>query len=129
MQGKGAPVVFVCDDSPVQREAYRKLLEADYSLRFFTNGESLLEHLRDEQPALLLIDINMPGLSGLDTLIEMKARGIDIPLTMVISTEQSKDLIIRSMLVGAKEYLIKPYRRDDLLERVHALTRLGLNDA
>ena len=100
-------LLFVVDDDIPHREMMASWLEEQgYKVKVFENGELCLNCL-DENPGVICLDINMPGLSGLETLKQLRLANRDIPV-MVITKNEALDSAIEAMKIGAFDYLVKP---------------------
>jgi FixJ family two-component response regulator len=111
-------IVFVVDDDPSIREAIKSLISL-VGLRVETFG-SAQEFLRTERPDLpgcVVLDVEMPGLSGLDLQRELAANGIKLPI-IFITGYGDIPMSVRAMKAGATEFLTKPFRDQDLLDAI-----------
>jgi FixJ family two-component response regulator len=114
-----AAIVFVVDDDSSIREAIKSLVSL-VGLRVETFG-SAQEFLRNERPDLpgcVVLDVEMPGLSGLDLQDELAAHGIKLPI-IFITGHGDIPMSVRAMKAGATEFLTKPFRDQDLLDAIH----------
>jgi FixJ family two-component response regulator len=112
-------IVFVVDDDSSIREAIESLVSLD-GLRVQTFG-SAQEFLRDERPDLpgcIVLDVELPGLSGLDLQQELSAHGIRLPI-IFITGYGDIPMSVRAMKAGAAEFLTKPFRDQVLLDAIH----------
>ncbi|HXG45591.1 MAG TPA: diguanylate cyclase [Gemmatimonadales bacterium] len=128
-----APKIIVADDDPaLSRTLFWILKENGYEVVTVANGDYLLERLDSEPFDLLLLDIMMPGLDGLQLLERVKAdpRHRNLPVLM-ISSMPPEDATVRSLGLGAADFISKPFRVRELLARVKAHLRVGreLNQA
>ena len=98
----------------LQQEGYRVIEARD--------GRQALELATTEQPALALLDIEMPEMGGLTVIERLRDRGIDLPV-LVLSGRAEVDDRVRGLMIGADDYLTKPYERRELIARVQALLR------
>jgi RNA polymerase sigma factor (sigma-70 family) len=117
-QRQHAPIIYlVDDDQSFLRALSRRLQSADYQVKTFASGEELLSHCRSEAAACAVLDLQMPGLSGLD-LQEALAQAEE-PLPVVFLTGHG-DIrsSVRAMKRGAVDFLTKPVQGDELLEAV-----------
>ena len=111
-------IVFVVDDDPSIREAIKSLISLE-GLRVETFG-SANEFLRTERPDLpgcVVLDVEMPGLSGLDLQRELAAHGVKLPI-IFITGYGDIPMSVRAMKAGALEFLTKPFRDQDLLDAI-----------
>jgi two-component system CheB/CheR fusion protein len=116
------PVIYVVDDDSDVRQAIRSMLEHDGRLvEDFEDGESFLEAFRPGRNACLLIDANLPGMSGLDLLRRLRRIGSPLPAVM-ITGQSDVQMAVEVMKAGASDFLEKPLRGVELLAGVaHAL--------
>jgi FixJ family two-component response regulator len=112
------PVVFVVDDDKAIREATRSLL-ASVGLRVETFGtaEEFLRAERSNAPACLVLDVRLPGLSGLDLQRELVSAGRPIPIVFVTG-HGDIPTSVQAMKAGAVEFLVKPFRDQQLLDAI-----------
>ena len=119
--------ILVVDDEPQIRRVMRTTLTTQgYMVSDARTGEEALEHVRDDKPDLILLDINMPGMGGLETcrIIRATSDAAIIMLT-VRNTEQDK---VDALDAGADDYVMKPFNTRELLARIRAaLRRLPLS--
>ena len=116
------PLILVVDDEPkflkiitdtLQRSGHQTLSAA--------NGEIAVELVEREQPALILLDVRMPGMDGCETCRRIRAFS-RVPIIMLTALSQKSD-IVRGLEAGADDYLTKPFSVDELLARVQAALR------
>lgn len=119
-------VVWVVDDSPLDAERARRVLDGRYTVKVFLDGSAMLEQLATHRaPAVLVLDWVMPGVSGIEVCRFLRAGGnanaqiAILLLTMQTETQQ----IVEGLAAGANDYLVKPYSDPELLARVDALVR------
>jgi len=114
------PIVFVVDDDvSVRRSTERLLRSAGLKVQTFTSAREFLMSPRPEGPACLVLDVRMPGLSGMDLQRELTQSGINIPIIFVTG-HGDIPMSVRAMKAGAVEFLTKPFRTRGLLDAVHA---------
>lgn len=113
-----APVIYVVDDDSDVRQAIRSMLEHDGRLvEDFEDGESFLDAYRPGRNACLLIDANLPGMSGLDLLRRLKKVGSPLP-AVVITGQSDVPMAVEVMKAGASDFLEKPLHGVELLAGV-----------
>ena len=120
MAGRIQPVVLVVDDDEFQHKIVNKILEGkNYHLIFATGGVEALSILRKTRPDLILMDVMMPGMDGLETVRYMKTAPqlADIPIVM-ITGKSDKNIVMESLKVGVTDFVVKPFDRDTLLGKV-----------
>jgi FixJ family two-component response regulator len=115
-------VVYVVDDDASIRSAIKTLIETvGIECTTFPSGQAFLESKRPDVPSCVVLDVRMPGLSGLHLQREMQARGVYIPV-IFITGYGDIPMSVEAMKGGAVEFLTKPFRDQDLLDAVeHAL--------
>ena len=114
------PIVFVVDDDPSVRASTERLVRSvGFAVKTFGSAAEFLASPRPEVPACLVLDVRMPGQSGLDLQRELTRAGIQIPIIFVTG-HGSIPMTVRAMKEGAVEFLTKPYRRNDLLAAIRA---------
>jgi RNA polymerase sigma factor (sigma-70 family) len=114
----GAPVVFVVDDDPSVRSSLKFLLSTvGLQVESFDSADSFLRKKPRDVPTCLVLDVRLPGLSGLDFQRELAARNIRIPIVF-LTGHGDIPMTVRAMKAGAVEFLTKPFRDQDLLDAV-----------
>ena len=110
--------VFVVDDDPDLCDALGWLMATvGLGVETFASAESFLDQLRPQGPGCLVLDVRMPGTSGLDLFEERIGRGEQM-LVIFITTHADVPMAIRAMKSGAVEFVEKPFNRQTLLEKV-----------
>jgi RNA polymerase sigma factor (sigma-70 family) len=112
------PIVFVIDDDSAVREAIEDLL-ATVGLRaeLFGSAQGFLRCKRPESPSCLVLDVRLPGISGLEFQWELAKANIHMPI-IFITGHGDIAMAVRAMKAGAVEFLTKPFRDQDLLEAI-----------
>jgi FixJ family two-component response regulator len=114
----GAPVVFVVDDDPSVRSSLKFLLSTvGLQVESFDSADSFLRKNPPDAPSCLVLDVRLPGLSGLDFQRELAARNARIPI-IFLTGHGDIPMSVRAMKAGAVEFLTKPFRDQDLLDAV-----------
>jgi FixJ family two-component response regulator len=110
--------VIIVDDDPAVREALQSLLRS-VGLEVVSHGsvQEFLESRLPDGPSALILDIRLPGQSGLDLQQELTRRGIRLPV-IVITGHGDIPMSVRAMKAGAIEFLTKPFREQDLLDAI-----------
>jgi FixJ family two-component response regulator len=118
----GDPIVFVVEDDPSMREALVDLIASiGFSVEAFKSAPEFLERTRPDAPACLVLDVRLPGLSGLDLQRELLRREAPIPI-IFITGHGDIPMSVRAIKEGAVEFLPKPFRDQDLLDAIqHAI--------
>jgi FixJ family two-component response regulator len=114
------PLVFIIDDDEAVRESLTSLFESiGLQVQAFASASSFLQYRAPDIASCLVLDVRLPGLSGLDFQAEMAKAGIAIPV-IFITGHGDIPMSVRAMKAGAIEFLTKPLREQDLLDAVQA---------
>jgi FixJ family two-component response regulator len=112
------PIVFVIDDDRMIREGLQSLIRSvGLRVETFASAQEFLAAKRPDAPACLVLDVRMPGLSGLDLQVKLGEGNIQIPI-IFITGHGDIPMSVRAMKEGAHEFLTKPVRGQDLLDAV-----------
>ena len=124
-----APNILVVDDEPQIRRVLRSTLSTQgYVITEAKTGEEALESLRKERSDLVLLDMNMPGIGGVETCREIR-RSSDAPMIMLTVRNAERDKVA-ALDAGADDYVVKPFGIEELLARIRAaLRRFAPGDA
>src|ERR1035438_2506008 len=119
MTSAAAPIVFVVDDDDLVRAAIQGMLKS-VGLRSetFATPQEFLRSDRPDGPSCLVLDVRLPGISGLDFQNELADAGIRIPI-IFITGHGDIPMTVKAMKSGAVEFLTKPFRDQDLLDAIH----------
>jgi FixJ family two-component response regulator len=113
------PIVFVVDDDRMIREGLQSLIRSvGLRAETFASAQDFLQAKRPEAPACLVLDVRMPGLSGLDLQLQLRDGAVTTPIVF-ITGHGDIPMSVRAMKDGAHEFLTKPVRGQDLLDAVH----------
>ena len=111
-------IVFVVDDDSSIREAIKSLVTlSGLSVETFRTAQEFLSNERPDLPGCVVLDVELPGLSGLDLQRELAAHGIKLPI-IFITGYGDIPMSVRAMKAGALEFLTKPFRDQDLLDAI-----------
>jgi FixJ family two-component response regulator len=114
------PIVFVVDDDlSVRRSTERLIRSIGLEVHTFTSAREFLKNPRPKGPACLVLDVRMPGLSGMDLQRELARSEIYIPI-IFITAHGDIPMSVRAMKAGAVEFLTKPFRSRSLLDAIRA---------
>jgi len=114
------PIVFVVDDDlAVRRSTERLIRSIGLEVQTFASAREFLRNPRPERPACLVLDVRMPGLSGMDLQRDLSKSGIHIPI-IFITGHGDIPMSVRAMKAGAVEFLTKPFGSRGLLDAVRA---------
>jgi FixJ family two-component response regulator len=118
MQKPAGPTVFVVDDDAAVREALSSLIRSiGLNVETFSSAREFLKHKRPEVPACLVLDVRLPGLSGMELQRELATGHNQIPI-IFITGHGDIPMSVRAMKAGAVEFLTKPFRDQDLLDAI-----------
>jgi FixJ family two-component response regulator len=112
------PSVFIVDDDPSVREALTGLFRSvGLRAQSFSSAQEFLQYRRPDVPSCLILDVRLPGVSGLDLQRELARRDQEIPI-IFITGHGDIPMSVRAMKAGAVEFLPKPFRDQDLLDAI-----------
>jgi FixJ family two-component response regulator len=110
--------VYVVDDEPAVTISLKRLLRSvGIEARTYASAQEFLRSDRPDAPGCLVLDVRLPGLSGLDLQQELNAAKIDLPV-IFITGHGDIPMSVRAMKAGAVEFLTKPFREQDMLEAI-----------
>jgi len=119
MSTQDAPTVFIIDDDTGMRDSIRDLLDSvGLHSESFATAQEFLSGGRGDGPSCLILDVRLPGISGLDLQQELKKARMNIPIVF-ISAHADIPMTVKAMKLGAVEFLTKPFRDQELLDAVH----------
>ncbi|MDQ3588150.1 MAG: response regulator transcription factor [Actinomycetota bacterium] len=117
------PRVLVVDDDRSIRHALERALPLEgFLVQSAEDGPSALERLDGEHPDLVVLDVVMPGLSGIEVTRRLRERGSRVPVCILSARDEVSDRV-EGLRVGADDYLVKPFALEELVARLHALLR------
>jgi two-component system nitrogen regulation response regulator NtrX len=116
--------ILVVDDEPAARYGLRRALESKYRIAEADSAETARGALTTEQPDLVLLDVVMPGQSGISFLQWMREQGSDVPVLMVSALDNAKTAV-EALQLGAADYLVKGFELEELRQRVANLLKLA----
>ncbi len=117
----GARILVVDDDPQIRRVLKVTLAGQGFEVEDARNGEEALERLRSHRVDLVLLDINMPGMSGLDVCRSVRA-GSEVAVIMLTVRDEEADTV-EALDAGADDYVTKPFKPSELLARIRAALR------
>ena len=124
MSTQDVPTVFIVDDDRDVRESLQELLESvGLHSKSFGTAQDFLASPRSDGSSCLILDVRLPGISGLDLQHELKRGKVSIPI-IFLTAHADVPMSVKAMKSGAVEFLTKPFRQQDLLDAVQrSLTR------
>ena len=105
--------IFIIDDEPVIREGITLALGSDYQVNAFPSAEKAIRAIKSSPPDLILLDVGLPGINGIQALCEIKKLCQEILVIMITAYEDIKT-VISAMKFGAYDYVVKPIHMDEL---------------
>jgi two-component system KDP operon response regulator KdpE len=116
------PKILVVDDDPTIRKLAKVNLEQrGYTVMGASSGTEAVSILQQDTPDLVILDLIMPGMGGVDVCTWIRTRS-DLPI-IVVSARDDEELIVRALEAGADDYVIKPFRIKELFARIRAVMR------
>jgi two-component system response regulator MprA len=115
-------ILIVEDEEKVADFIRRGLEQSGYQVRTAGSGEEALRAVEAEAPAMVVLDLMLPGISGLDVVRDLRRRKIDVPV-LALTARGSLEDRVEGLEAGCDDYLPKPFAFDELLARVRALLR------
>jgi len=116
-----ANILVVDDEAQIRRVLRSTLSTHGYVITEAKTGEEALEWMRKEKPDLILLDVNMPGMGGIETCREIR-RGSDAPIIMLTVRDAERDKVA-ALDAGADDYVVKPFGIEEVLARIRAALR------
>ncbi|MFG2722992.1 response regulator transcription factor [Streptomyces sp. NPDC048416] len=119
---RAGDVLVVDDDDAVRRSLDRGLRLNGFHVRTADGGPAALAAMRQGPPDVLVLDVSMPGMSGIDVCRTLRESGHDLPVLMLSALDETADRIA-GLQAGGDDYLVKPFALQELVLRLHALLR------
>jgi two-component system, OmpR family, KDP operon response regulator KdpE len=117
----GSTILIVDDEPQIRRVMRTTLTSQGYPVVEASGGVEALEKQREERPDLVLLDVNMPGKSGLEICREIRATS-DVPIIMLTVRNSERDKV-QALDAGADDYVVKPFGMEELMARIRAALR------
>ncbi|WP_255951982.1 response regulator transcription factor [Streptomyces odontomachi] len=124
MGGTARPrwVLVVDDDAAIRRSLARGLRLSGFQVRTAESGREALGAVREAPPDVLVLDVAMPGMTGIEVCAALREDGLDLPILMLSALDETADRIA-GLQAGGDDYLVKPFALQELVLRLHALLR------
>lgn len=120
--------ILVVDDDPRITDLLRRILAYEgYSIAVAASGKAALTSTLEHVPDLVVLDIMLPGIDGLEVARRLRAAGDNVPILMLTARDSIADRV-KGLETGADDYLVKPFAPEELLARVKALLRRNLSE-
>lgn len=110
------------DDLEIAGPLVRTLQAEGYSVALVSDGLSALEKAKSTKPDLIVLDLGLPNMDGLDVCRSLRAQKLDMPILILTARTSELDLVV-GLDAGADDYIMKPFRSSELLARLRALVR------
>jgi DNA-binding response OmpR family regulator len=119
----GQPRVLVVDDDPSIREALDRALRLEgFGVSTRPDGEGALAAVDETPPDVMVLDVMMPGLSGVEVVRRLRGSGHELPICVLSARDELADRVA-GLRAGADDYLVKPFELEELVARLQALLR------
>jgi len=115
-------ITIVEDDATIGRFVELELEHAGYDVSRFADGESALGAVEGIEPDLIILDLMLPGIDGLEVARALRSKSLNMPILMLTARSQTQD-VVTGFDAGADDYLRKPFEISELLSRVRALLK------
>ena len=121
--GNSKKCILAVDDSAIILTRISNTLSKDYEVVTVNSGMRALRYLKEEKPDLILMDIKMAQMDGIETLREIRTMEDreDIPVIMLTGVED-KDVVVESARLGSDDYILKPFYSDELIKRIRRVS-------
>jgi two-component system response regulator MprA len=124
MEASSRPVrtLVVEDDEEIALALQRSLRMEGYEVRIARDGEAALQEVGGFAPDLVILDLGLPGADGLEVARTVRQQGSDVPI-LILTARDALESRVAGLDIGADDYLVKPFERQELLARMRALLR------
>ena len=120
---RSEPLVLVVDDEATVRQALERALRLEgFAVSTAADGHEALAAVAQRPPAVIVLDVMMPGLDGVSVVRRLRADGVDVPVCMLSARDEVEDRVA-GLQAGADDYLVKPFAIAELTARLEALLR------
>jgi len=115
-------VLVVDDDAPIRQALERSLSLEGFEVASAADGETALALVSEAHPAIVVLDVAMPGIDGVEVTRRLRATGDDVPILMLSARDEVEDRVA-GLQAGADDYVVKPFAVEELVARLNALLR------
>ena len=127
-----AATLMIVDDHPLLRKGLRQLIELEDDLELVaeaSNGQDALKLVEEDEPDLIILDLNMQGMDGIETLKAMRAQGVSSRIVMLTVSDHDED-VVAAITNGADGFLLKDMEPEEIIEKVRqaALGKMVISD-
>ena len=124
MNTSPGPTILVAEDDEIMRDLVaRWLTAAGYQVARASNGEEVIEVIREAKPAAIIMDVTMPRMNGFQVLAQFRAQGLPLPPVLLLTGRQTAEDVRKAVSLGAKDYIAKPVERAHLLSRLERILK------
>ncbi|MFZ1490797.1 MAG: response regulator, partial [Ilumatobacteraceae bacterium] len=117
-----ARIVLVEDDTRISEPLTRMLQVEGFDVDLHSTGSAAMQAIRDERPDLVLLDLTLPDIDGIDVCRTLRAQDPQLPIVMLTARGEEVDVVV-GLGAGADDYVAKPFRVAELLARIQARLR------
>lgn len=118
------PTILVAEDDEIMRDLVsRWLVSAGYQVARASNGEEVIELIREARPAAIVMDVTMPRMNGFQVLAQFRSQGLPLPPVLLLTGRQTAEDVRKAVSLGAKDYIAKPVERAYLLSRLERILK------
>lgn len=120
---KSEPIVYIVDDDPQVRKSLCLIAQSvQLNVEPYATAQEFLDRYQPERPGCLVLDVCLPGISGMELQQRMSAQNLEVPIIM-ITAHAEVPLAVRAIKDGALDFIQKPFSRQDMIDRIqHAIT-------
>jgi DNA-binding response OmpR family regulator len=122
MKNNNIEIVVIEDEEDILELLEYRLSKAGYDVTGFLSTENVEQFLEEENPSLMIVDRNLPGMEGSEFVAKMRERGYDVPVIFLTARDKESDLE-EGFCAGADDYMTKPFSAKELLLRIEAIFR------
>ena len=117
-------IYYADDEKNIRSLIFTFLTQEGFTVRTFENGDALAAACEEAMPDLVILDIMMPGMDGIEVLCRARESGISVPILMLTAKSDVRDKV-NGLDSGANDYMTKPFSAQELLARIRAMTRVS----
>jgi len=118
------PTILIAEDDEIMRDLVaRWLVAAGYQVARASNGEEVIEVVREAKPAAIIMDLTMPRMDGFQVLAHFRSLGLPLAPVLLLTGRHTTEDVRKALSLGAKDYLAKPVERAHLLSRLERVLK------
>ncbi|OQY47402.1 MAG: DNA-binding response regulator [Anaerolineaceae bacterium 4572_78] len=119
-------ILIVEDEEFIAKALERRLRHEGFKTTIAYNGRTALVQIYNNSPSLVLLDLTLPDIDGIEVTRELRQNDIDVPIIMLTARDAIPDRV-KGLDIGADDYIVKPYNNDELMAHIRALLRRALS--